>query len=726
LERLNQGNGNMDDMHLENDINDDDKDILDDDDVNDTGMEYEERLVIVKRIKDNIKKSDDHLSGWLGQAVEDFDFFAGNQWSETDKAKLKEENRPAIVFNRIVRTINAVTGLELQNRQETVYIPREQGDAITNELLTGAAQWARDNCDAQDEESQAFKECLICGVGAMETRLDYEVDQDGAIIIERVDPLEMRWDPASSKRNIDDSKWRARIKQFTKTEFKELWPDQEVTGSETINKGTGLAGGGRVHDQEAAKWYKNNQGTLNYKKDLVDVIQYQEWERVCYYRIERMNGEIEEISKDKYKEVKQLIQQMRRAGLVKQVAKQYRRVYKQYFLYGDSLLESGNSPIDGFTLHLITGAHDRNNGLYFGLVRLMRDPQMWANKWLSQVMHIVNSNAKGGYFYETGAFANPRKASQDIANTSKNVELNPGGMSKLKPKEAPRYPEGIDRLLNYAMEAINSLVGVNLEMLGSTAGGNQSGYLEMQRKQAGITVLADFFDGLRRYRKEQGRGMGEFIVKYIADGRLVRIAGDDMGKYVPLLKDEMSFKYDVIVDEAATSPNQKEQVFRTLSGLIPTLMQAGIPIPPEILDYAPIPASLATKWKKLINEPDPKAGEVEKMREQLAQLAIAEKTADVEKKQSETNQAQYENAETQSQVLLNQAKALKEQALAQDEAAQAQQKMSLGAMGQLAKDQATAREQQRRDFAATRDMERKDAEAVARMQREEAKGWNAG
>jgi hypothetical protein len=81
----------------------------------------------------------EHSASWRKQAKEDFDFLAGEQWSEQDKATLKEQLRPIITFNRTNPIINAISGMEIQNRQEVKYFPREFGDAAADEVLTSAA-----------------------------------------------------------------------------------------------------------------------------------------------------------------------------------------------------------------------------------------------------------------------------------------------------------------------------------------------------------------------------------------------------------------------------------------------------------------------------------------------------------------------------------------------------------------------------------------------------------
>jgi hypothetical protein len=80
------------------------------------------------------------------------------------------------------------------------------GAVKVNELMTSAAKWFRQECDAEDEESDAFRDMIVCGMGWTETRLDYEDNPAGDPKIERTDPLEMVWDSSAKKRNLADKR----------------------------------------------------------------------------------------------------------------------------------------------------------------------------------------------------------------------------------------------------------------------------------------------------------------------------------------------------------------------------------------------------------------------------------------------------------------------------------------------------------------------------------------
>ena len=582
-------------------------------------------------INEQMRQSKTDSSAWRKQARECYDFYSSKQWSDEDMAILEEQGRPPVVFNRVARTINAISGLEVQNRQEVRYIPRETNDSAVNEILTAAAKWVRDNCDAEDEESEAFQDTLICGMGWTDTSLDYETSQDGKIIIERDDPLSYYWDTQSKKRNIDDAKWCAKVYRYSTDQIKEQWPDWDGTASSSEEFTDEVS----VSHDATLPFYDGGSTNKSGVGKQQEVICFQWYEKVSVYRVQ-VEDKIITLSEAKYAAVKDSLQGVK---VVKQPARKYMKAY----VIGDTLLEKKENEVEGFTFRCITGMRDRNNNMWFGLVGLMMDPQRWANKWLSQIMHIVNSNSKGGLLAETDAFADIRKAEAEWSNPQAINWLRPGGLGKIQQKTMPQMPTAIHQLLQYALESISDVPGVNAELLG-LADRQQAGVLEASRKQAGVTMLAIFFDSLRRYRKEQGRILAEFIVKYIADGRLIRIVGDNGAQVVPLLKDPMTFEYDIVVDDAPTSPNQKERVFAMIMQGLPQFQAAGMPPPPaEILDYMPLPESIINKWKQ-------KAQPELVMQMQQMQQAMEQAGMQMQQMQQMLQQTQMENHKLSSEL----------------------------------------------------------------------------
>ena len=110
-----------------------------------------EAAELYARLKGWFKDDLSSLEDWRNEAREDFDFYSGNQWSEDDKQKLKNELRPVITFNRTQLIIDSVSGSEVNNRNEVRYYPRENGDARVAELYTGAGAYFRDATHADDE-----------------------------------------------------------------------------------------------------------------------------------------------------------------------------------------------------------------------------------------------------------------------------------------------------------------------------------------------------------------------------------------------------------------------------------------------------------------------------------------------------------------------------------------------------------------------------------------------
>ncbi|WP_230685840.1 hypothetical protein, partial [Streptococcus pneumoniae] len=83
-------------------------------------------------------------------------------------------------------------------------------------------------------------------------------------------------------------------------------------------------------------------------------------------------------------------------------------------------------------------------------------------------------------------FENPRKAMEDWAKPDGMIEVKAGalGRGSIQEREAKAYPQGLDRLLEFAVGSMPQVTGINLELLGLVQK-EQAGVLEAQRKQAG-------------------------------------------------------------------------------------------------------------------------------------------------------------------------------------------------------------------------------------------------
>lgn len=614
----------------------------------DTGDDRQTELLA--RFAEWDRRLGNHWGDWRSEARRLYGMVAGlDQWTPEDRAKLEEIDRIAPVFNEMGPIIDAVVGAEIMDRQEVQYFPRTPGASAVNELFSKGADWIRDRCNADQEETEAFRDAFICGMGWTHTRMDYDVDPQGQIFVERVDPLEMAIDPSGQKANGENARFLRRLKPMDRVTFEEEFPDEAPGGGPADSRRSFS-----VNDPRHR--YEGDDDSDAGDEDLVYVAEYQWFENRTVFVVEDpQDGELVDVDPALFEELRE---KSRALGVELQHVRQKRRVYYRAFVVGSTILnldpETGDAEVmeeKAFTYKLITGKRDRNKKCWFGLARPMEDPQRWANQFMSQLLAILAASTKGGMMLETDAVEDIQQFEKSWAKPGANTYFRPGALATgaAAPKPTTPYPAGLERLVGLAQEAIRKTTGVNPEMLG-LVNREQAGVLEHQRKQAAYGILASFFDSFRRYRRDHGNLLLTFI-QYLPDGYLVRITnGDGLAEYVPLVKQSDTVKFDVIVDEAPAGPNQKAATFGVIMQLMPFLENADLPAGfwAEVANYLPLPTKLTQLMSQAIlqteqEEPDPlaRAG---------AEAEVASKQAGARKDIAAAERDLAEAAETRAQM----------------------------------------------------------------------------
>lgn len=591
-----------------------------------------------EQIKEWVTADLDFSAKWRTRAKKNFDFMRNDgQWDDNDRAYLAESKRPIVTFNLTSKFVKAICGLESNNRHDTVFLPREMdnaGEVLANETLTAASKWMADGCYADRHQSRAFRDITICGMGWTEATVSFDDDPKGSYVETRCDPLEMFWDKNARDQNLMDSKRRGRVRKMLLSEARALLPgvtDSREFSDEDLD----------AHWAAGAFDYSSKELKTKEEKELraearvdddprreVHIVQLQWWEFENYiFGFDPDTRSTREMSEQERATYSQML------GMDVGVSMR-RKVYYQAFV-GNRVLKVGKCPCpDGFTLNCMTGDPEDTTGYFSGIVDLLRDPAQWSNKFLSQALHMLNSTAKGGLLIEADAIGDIEEFRRGYAKSDQISVVRPGAISKGKIMAKPGTANltNVLNLYEIAKTSFQDVVGLNLEIMG-LADRQQPGVLEAQRKQAAMTILATLFDSLALFRMEVGRCRLHYIQTILADGRLIRVAGDDVQQAMPLIKDEVMGKYDVVVEDAPTSPNTREKTWATIQMLLPPLLNAGMVTPEMVLmllDYVPnIPAKLVQALKTVAAKPNPQLLEQSKRdaREQEAKIEDLEQSA---------------------------------------------------------------------------------------------------
>ena len=511
---------------------------------------------------------------WQQEARQAWAFYDGEQWSAEEKEKLEENGQPAIVINKLASKIDNVAGAEVVGRTRIVYRSRsgDAGEEQAARTLTDLALYVAERNNQATEISATFRAGLVCGIGW----LDVGVEQaaEGPFVFNRVeDEFNVVWDPLSRRADMSDARFVCRERWLDESALRSLFDEPAASQALALLKNTtrvgsgqvtfGLQGFGRVSGPEVSY--------IDPQTQRLRVVEVQFTRSEKEYTIRLNNG----------KTVRTFEKKASLLADAAAVESAYvARPYAAYFT-DNILLQCAPVPYGGGGFTLIPFIYKRNkaDGRPYGLLRAAIDPQRELNKRRSKAMHLLNT---AQVIADVDAVEDPTHLAREAARPDGLILKRPG--KELRIVRNTDLAQSQVGVMDQAARDIQDVMGVYDELVGKQSNAT-SGIAIAQRQMAGTQNQMFAFDALRQTKRQLGLRVLQLIRQFFTADMVIQIT-DDLAapQQVELTSLQeggylATAAFDVLVEEVRDVMSSRELELQQLQ----LLMQAGIPVPPEVL-----------------------------------------------------------------------------------------------------------------------------------------------
>lgn len=171
-------------------------------------------------------------------ALEDLEFYSGQQWPDNVKAMREQDKRPCLTINRLPQSVHQVTNEIRKDKPAAKISPvDDQGDIKTAEIFQGLIRHIEQQSNAPAVRSYAAFYSVVCGRGyyriVTEYSDPYSFDQE--IYIRRIkNPMTVYMDPSAQEPDYSDAGYCFIIEDLTEEEFKAQYPGRELASAESF------------------------------------------------------------------------------------------------------------------------------------------------------------------------------------------------------------------------------------------------------------------------------------------------------------------------------------------------------------------------------------------------------------------------------------------------------------------------------------------------------------
>jgi hypothetical protein len=441
---------------------------------------------------------------------------------------------------------------------------------------------------AEDLEVECCRDALIHGIGVSELVLRKGDKQDPDLAFAYVDPRTWFYDPRSTKNDFHDARFHGVYKWADADELEDAFPDRQDMIRQSINNDGGY-------------WTSFD---TDREPMWIDI----------YHRV-------------------RLVDHWYKEG----------NIWKWCLHTGIVELMSGESPFINERGQSISKFHGFSayidiHGDHYGLIRRLRGPQDAINQHRSKAIHIMNTRQ-----------IRLKEGAVDDVEVTRREAARPDGVlvyrGDQKDLDVIQPDQEFIQQTNYYTDAKTEIdsFGPNQQLI-QQFGQNVSGRAANMLQQAGLAELGPFLKNFRMWKLERYRACWLAAQKFWTADRMLRVSGDQqvaqflqingvqMNEFgLPILVNALgNIDVEIKIDEGADN----ETVMGDIFDLLMALSQNNVPVPPAaIIEASNLPLSEKKKLQQMVSQPDP-------MKAQAAQLMMADKQADIQKKQAEVGKIQ--------------------------------------------------------------------------------------
>ena len=540
------------------------------------------------KLADFFKDAQDGHRIWREEAVENYDFVCGNQWTSGEEALLDEEQKPHLTINHVLPIVNLLSGMERQNRTDIKVFPRKGGMRILSDVFTALIKHAVDLCDGDTEQSMQFVDGVIAGKGWLATDISYEEDViNGDFVMTRRSPFDIYEDPNSNKYDLNKTaKFIIDCHWGDKEQIKLMYPKYGDDIEKYVND---------PQDEDARdtagritkKSDKEDKDFTKYNYRLKDVW-WKSYKRQLYL-INGINLSFTPVHDSQKKVLKIVLEKERRLAEQERRRPRFRTVERIIpvlhltVMLGDIILEDHEDPYNGMTLYPIQRFCPYYfDGVPFGVVKGLKDPQKEINKRTSQILHILNSTANTGWIMKDG------DGDEDVIReegSKPGVVIKYNNVPPTKIKHNP-MPEGHFILKQDEEANIKKISGLNPDIMGQGDKRTDSGVAILRRQRQGATISEPLYDNFRLTQRTFGKTLIEMIrhSNVYSKEEVAQIMQEEKQEIDinQLYKAMKSFTVGHYGYKVETKPNVPTMRMANLEMLM-QMAQAGLPIPMDVI-----------------------------------------------------------------------------------------------------------------------------------------------